>query len=134
MQEEKSKQPTCAKRIDKYYEETIKDVARVWDDYCTGESEEFNDYGLCFDYMVADGASERGYFRWQLPWGGSSDEFRFYVDYSKHVSFIEYWFLDWYDGASIALCREDYDLLSEIYDNFEEIGAVDNAYKEATDE
>tara|TARA_R110000824_G_scaffold168945_11_gene345987 strand:+ start:762 stop:1166 length:405 start_codon:yes stop_codon:yes gene_type:complete len=41
---------------------------------------------------------EEGYYRIQFSWGGPSDELRMYYDGKKYTT-IEYWFLDWYDGA-----------------------------------
>ena len=34
-----------------------------------------------------------------MSWGGPSDEFRMYDNSDK----IQYWFLDWFDGASIEV-------------------------------
>ena len=64
-----------------------------------------NNYGLAFDYVEKGTFTdqERGYFRYQLSWGGPSDEFRIYVDYDKQITHIEYWYLDWGDGASIRI-------------------------------
>ena len=64
-----------------------------------------NNYGLAFDYVEKGTFTdqERGYFRYQLSWGGGQDEFRIYVDYDKQITHIEYWYLDWGDGASIRI-------------------------------
>ena len=64
-----------------------------------------NNYGLSFDYVEKNTFEdqERGYFRFQLSWGGPSEEFRIYVDYDKQITHIEYWFLDWGDGAFIEV-------------------------------
>ena len=64
-----------------------------------------NNYGLCFDYVEKGTFTDqdRGYFRFQISWGGPSDEFRIYVDYDKQITHIDYWFLDWGDGASIRV-------------------------------
>ncbi|RAL69810.1 hypothetical protein C1G87_0918 [Dehalococcoides mccartyi] len=67
---------------------------------------------------------KRGYFRWKLSWGGPADEFRFYTDENLDAVDIEYWFLDWYDGASQSLSREDYSLLDEIFQNLKDLGLV----------
>jgi len=47
--------------------------------------------------------SKAGYYRLQLSWGGPSTEFRVYTDKDLNISYIEYWYLDWYDGASIIV-------------------------------
>jgi len=64
-----------------------------------------NNYGISFDYVEKNTFEdqERGYFRFQLSWGGPSEEFRIYVDYDKQITHIEYWFLNWGDGASIEV-------------------------------
>ena len=36
-----------------------------------------------------------------MSWGGPSDEFNIYTDSSKNIKKIEYWFKDWWDGASL---------------------------------
>ena len=63
----------------------------------------FNEYGLSLNF-VKPGTFEdqrEGYLRYQLSWGGPSDEIRFYQNGN-----IEYWFLDWFDGASIDITNE----------------------------
>ena len=44
-----------------------------------------------------------GYYRWQFSWGGPSDELRAYVNLDKSIHRLEYWFLDWGDGAKIDI-------------------------------
>ena len=84
-----------------------------------------NNYGLCFDYVEKNTFEdqERGYFRFQLSWGGPSEEFRIYVDYDKQITHIEYWFLNWGDGAFIEVdedsicyevCEQFIDLSMEV--------------------
>jgi len=95
----------------------------------------FWDYGLCFDY-VPDGTfsdQDEGYFRYQLSTGGPGDEFRFFVGYDHRPYRVEYWFLDWFDGASRTLYGQDRDLLLDIFATFEEIGSVEKAFEDATD-
>jgi hypothetical protein len=98
------------------------------------------DYGLCFDY-VAPGTFEdqdEGYFRYQLSWGGPSDEFRIFADQSGRgwsIYRIEYWFLDWYDGASRRLHGEDLEFMRELVESFfEECGSMDSAYEQAMED
>lgn len=94
----------------------------------------WNEYGLGIDY-VAPGTfrdQKRGYFRYQLSWGGPSDEFRFYLDENLNPTRIEYWFLDWFDGAKIILKGKVLSLLKEIYQDFKETGTVEAKIKEAT--
>jgi hypothetical protein len=82
---------------------------------------------LCFDYVPRGtfDDQEEGYFRFQMSWGGPGDEFRFFVGIDKVVHRIEYWFLDWYDGACRVLRGDDFKMVEWIYDWFHEIGAVE---------
>lgn len=74
------------------------------EDFKKGELE-----GLCFDYVEPNtfDDQEQGYHRWQLSWGGPSDEFRL-LPSGK----VEYWFMDWYDGAKRIIT--DYALIDEM--------------------
>ena len=80
-----------------------------------------NNYGLAFDYVEKGTFTdqERGYFRYQLSWGGPSDEFRIYVDYDKQITHIDYWFLDWGDGASIRVDKDS--IAYEVCEQFTEL-------------
>jgi len=57
---------------------------------------------------------KEAYIRYQLSWGGPADEFRFFInpDYSIHR--IEYWYLNWFDGAYVILGGEDFELMESI--------------------
>ena len=65
----------------------------------------FYDYGLDFSYVEPNtfGNQKTGYYRYQLSWGGPSDEIRFYQDGK-----IEYSFMDWYDGAVKEITNLDW--------------------------
>ena len=93
----------------------------------------FNEYGLCFDYVTAGTFKdqEQGYFRYQLSYGGPSDEFRFYTDAERNCYCIEYWFMDWYDGAHRELTGDDKDLLQSIFSNFDDCGMVESEFEQA---
>jgi len=60
-------------------------------DYC-------NQAGLCFDRVEAGTFKDQraAYWRWQLSYGGPSEEFRLYDNND-----LEYWYLDWFDGACV---------------------------------
>ena len=74
-------------------------------DHCEDFSQYISEYGLCFDKVEPNTFQDQklGYWRWQLSWGGPSDEFRIFVDEDKNIYKIEYWYLDWFDGASIIV-------------------------------
>ena len=80
-----------------------------------------NNYGLAFDYVEKGTFTdqERGYFRYQLSWGGPSDEFRIYVDQDKQITHIDYWFLDWGDGASVRIPEDS--IAYEVCEQFTEL-------------
>jgi len=117
----------------------IADIRKLWrlyrkdPDAYDEELGRFDEYGLCFDYVPRDTFSDqkRGFFRWQLSWGGPQDEFRFFTDENLDPYEIEYWYLDWFDGAGVKLCGRDHELLAEIFGDFKEMGAVEAERKKA---
>ena len=89
----------------------------------------FNEYGLSFDYVPSDTFEDqdRGYFRYQISYGGPSEEFRFYYcDENLYPYDIEFWYLDWFDGASHTLTGNDKALMNSVFDWFKECGSVSN--------
>ncbi len=133
------KNQTCKERINQKLKDRISDIKKLWELYNSGGENDdselgtFNEYGLCFDY-VAPGTfnhQHNGYFRYQLSWGGPSDEFRFFVDNANKLYKIEYWFLDWFDGANKKLTGENFDLMEEIYNFFDEIGSIEAEFNKA---
>jgi hypothetical protein len=114
------------------------DIIPLWDDYKRGETEEeikgFLDYGLSIDY-VAPGTfahQREGYWRWQISWGGPSDEFRFFSsgpDYRPYR--IEYWFMDWGDGAMVFPGPDYEPILEEIWEWMADTGIASAEYKKA---
>lgn len=104
------KDPTCKSRIDSHLKGREEDFLLFMGCEDLGEavSEElgsFFDYGLCFDLVEAHtfDNQEKEYYRYQLSWGGPSDEIRFFEDGT-----IEYWFLDWFDGAKKDITKNDW--------------------------
>ena len=94
---------TCEERIGEHLESRADDFLGFMngmssddDDIREETLEEFSNYGLCVDFVepFTFDDQEEGYLRYQLSWGGPGDELRFYGDR------VEYWFLDWFDGAS----------------------------------
>jgi len=83
----------------------------------------FNEFGLSFDWVYPDTFDDQkeGFFRYQLSWGGPSDEFRFCVNPDLSIHRIEYWYMDWFDGASRTLAGKDFELLETIFQYFDPI-------------
>lgn len=79
--------------------------------------EAFLNYGLCFDYVEYNETAKYGdFFRWQLSWGGPSDELQFYVSSDlRCVSKTMYRYMDWWDGAGIKLVGDDHALAKKIW-------------------
>lgn len=131
---------TCKTRVPAELRSRMNDLKKLWRMYCNdSEARDDNlghlyEYGLGFDYVAPgtfDG-QKQGYFRYQLSWGGPSDEFRIFVnpDFSAHR--IEYWFLNWFDGAHAVLTGENGKLLEEIYTGlFLDSGTAQARYNEA---
>lgn len=135
-------QPTCKERVSAKFRGRIKDIRKLWKMYCEDpeKSDEdlgrFDEYGLSFDYVPPGtfGDQKHGYFRYQLSWGGPSDEFRFFTNPDFSVYLIEYWFMDWFDGARRISKGRDYDLLAEIFEDFRGCGTVKQVYQEAMED
>ena len=80
-----------------------------------------NERGLSFDYVEPNTFNDqtRGYWRFQLSWGGPSDEFRIYTDiFTNKIHYIEYWYMDWFDGAKV---NADDDIILDICNMFLEV-------------
>ena len=90
---QKDYQKTCAERIEKQWRLRREDLS----------DPEFE--GLGFDYVEPHTFTDQleGYWRWQFSWGGPSDELRAYVNENKEIHRLEYWFMDWMDGAKLEL-------------------------------
>jgi hypothetical protein len=135
---------SCAERIDAKLAKTIENLRRIWGAHCgtpdpEGEYDEesFYDYGLSFDYVMPytfDDEQHEGYFRYQLSYGGPSDEFRFYVGPEYKVYRIEYVFMDWFDGAKRTLRGDDHDLLREVFQEFVDVGIAESEYDNARED
>ena len=85
--------------------ERCKDIVEErWKDRQKDLNDPEFDY-LGFDYVEPGTWPDQleGYYRWQFSWGGPSDELRAYVNLDKSIHRLEYWFLDWGDGAKIDI-------------------------------
>jgi len=120
---------SCERRIEVELRDRVSDLRRLWKAYRRdeeGEEGALADCGLCFDYVPAGTFDDHreGYFRYQLSWGGPSDEFRFFVNPDLSCHRVEYWFLDWFDGAHRILSGANESLLLELWGWFEETVAA----------
>lgn len=136
----KEKQKTCQERVASELQDRIEDLKKLWDAYCEGKEEvedlgNIFEYGLGFDYVSRETFDDQDepYFRYQLSWGGPSDEFRFFTGPDFEINHIEYWFLDWFDGANIILSGGDEALLEEIWQWFKDGGSVQVEFDKGSD-
>jgi len=136
------KEKTCDERIAVEMEGRLEEIKVLWElwgkdsDLNDDEYGNFIEYGLCFDYVQGGTQynEDEGYFRYQLSYGGPSDEFRFFTDAEFNCYRIEYWFLDWNDGASRRLFNDDKELMLEIFNWFYDSETVKHEFKKATQE
>lgn len=134
-----TKQRSCEDRKHEKWASRKEDLEALWAVY-TGEREPceeygedgLHEYGLSFDY-VAPGTFEdqnEGYWRYQLSWGGPSDEIRFYSSNSAGPIYkAEYWFMDWFDGAKTHV--HDEEIVHNLWEMFSEVGSTESAYRES---
>ncbi len=135
------KQPTCLERVRMHFEGRMEDIRTLWGIYLDDSDASdpdlgsWHEYGLCFDYVPAGTFTdqERGFFRFQLSCGGPQDEFRYWTDEQFKPYKIEYWFLDWGDGAHVNPQGEDLALLREIWDDWLELELPQCKMKEAAE-
>jgi len=70
------------------------------------------EYGLCVDRVEADTfGTHPGYWRYQISWGGPAEEFRYF---DQDGGGVEFWFLDWGDGAGLKVKGRDAQLIRGI--------------------
>ncbi len=113
----------CADLIQQKFQDRnndISDIFQLKNDYQEYENsyEALNEFGLSIDYIEPNTFEdqEHGYIRYQLSWGGPSDELRFYLDDNKELYKCDYAYMDWFDGAVIDVTEEEN--IKELYDNY----------------
>ena len=128
----------CKDRVQDALDSRMEDIKVLWENYQAGiedaEIGNFNEYGLCFDYVgkysVGIGYPNPGYFRYQISWGGPSEEFRFMTMNPDALDpEIDFWLLDWFDGAKVTLTGEYREVMLEIWEFFKEIGSTQHEYE-----
>lgn len=106
MNTEEFRNQKCKARVKAHYKSRMTDIKTLYnaEEQQTEELGSLYDYGLCIDY-VAKGTfkdQRKGYFRYQLSYGGPSEEFRYFLNSDK----LEFWLLDWFDGAKVTITNE----------------------------
>ena len=132
------KEKTCADKVQSKYDEIVQEFIEAQRYYDIDEELRYspentalsdyddffsymNERGLSFDYVEPNTFNDqtRGYWRFQLSWGGPSDEFRIYTDiFTNKIHYIEYWYMDWFDGAKV---NADDDIILDICNMFLEV-------------
>lgn len=65
------------------------------------------EYGIMFE------KADRDVVDWILSVGGPEDLFRFYLD-NGTIHRIEYWYIDWFDGASREVRDDDFTVILDL--------------------
>lgn len=88
------KQATCKERINEYWKSTQAD----WKEHQKDTTYLNEQFILGVDYVEPNTFTnqKKGYKRIQFSWGGPSDELRVFSNGT-----VEYWFMDWFDGAKL---------------------------------
>lgn len=123
----------CEDRVESEMESELATLRNLWKTYTEEGPEAYNEdeqgrldeHGLSFDYVAPGtfGKDQReGYFRYQISTGGPGDEFRIFANAGKGdrwvIHRIEYWFLDWFDGAHRILAGEDLKFMLELLESY----------------
>lgn len=89
------------------------------------------DYGLAFDYVRSGTFDDQevGYFRYQLSFGGPTEEFRFYADPEHNLINAEFWLLDWFTGSSIECATHE--TVVAVWDYFRDVDITREAFSNA---
>lgn len=99
------KQKTCKERVAEAWEDRREDLEKLFaaEDYETEELGSLYDYGLSIDRVEAGTFSDQRapYICYLFSWGGPSEELRLFDNGD-----IEFWFLDWFDGACVDVTRD----------------------------
>ena len=106
---------TCKDRVKIAFASRMADIVALYKakDNTTKELGSLSDYGLCIDVVRAGTFPHQraDYLRWQLSYGGPAEEFRIYKNGD-----VEFWYMDWFDGASIDLEDQVAEIIINICD------------------
>jgi hypothetical protein len=106
---------SCKERVADAFNSRMSDLRKLCRAGCGVEVKNLGrleEYGLCVDRVAADTfGTHPGYWRYQISWGGPAEEFRYYDQAGGRV---EFWFLDWGDGASVKVKGRDAQLIKGI--------------------
>ena len=94
---------TCKQRIKSSWNSIREDLKKFLNSPDEATIEEFNNYALSIDEVKPNTFKNQpdGYLRYQISFGGPTTEIRFF-----NKNRIEYWFLDWFDGAKLDITKD----------------------------
>ena len=133
------KKISCADILPYAMENRLNEMKEMWDVFCGRKKptediteDTFHEYGLSFDYVDEDENDDNNYFRYQISYGGPSEEIRFFC-YKNHrgnwvFSEAEFVYMDWFDGASDMITGEHAEFMAELFDFFNETETLDYEY------
>ena len=92
------------------------------------------EYGLSFDYIPSGTFEDQtvGYFRYQLSYGGPSEEFRFFVDPEHNLIKAEFWLLGWFTGSCLDCTKQQ--TVESIWEHFKDTESSQYAFRQAMTE
>jgi len=104
-----TKEKKCIDLVNDNYKSRLNEISTAYNNENLDFAEWLSQYGLSWDYVLPNTFNDqkKGYYRWQLSWGGPSDEFRIYTDDNKNINSVEYWYLDWFDGSSVQVDNQE---------------------------
>ena len=135
-------QGKCKDRVGASYKSRFAEIKALWNLY-REDSEKYHDdygrwdeYGLCFDYVPRGTFTDqkRGFFRFQISTGGPGEEIRFYADETLALTRVEFWYLDWFDGAHVKVTGKNRELIDEIWEDWKEMELPQTQMEKATAE
>jgi len=117
----KSRNRSCKERVSSHFKSRMDDIRKLFnaEENYIEELGYLNEYGLCIDFVEAGTFKDQreDFYRYQLSWGGPSEEFRIYKNGD-----VEFWLLDWFDGACVDVSGDDAYIIKEIVSwNFPEV-------------
>jgi len=103
-----SEELKCKDKVKPAFKSRLKDIKKLYKLYqkdCEAYDSDLgnlNEYGLSFEFVDNSEDGKTSYFRYAISYGGPSEEFRIYMDVAYQIYKIEFWYLDWFDGAKVT--------------------------------
>lgn len=124
--QETTKELKCKDKVKAAFKSRYQDIISLYKAYLDGNEDGIEDlgnifeYGLSFDYVAPNTfrGQRVGYFRYQISYGGPSEEFRIFTNPDFTPYKIEFWYLDWFDGAPHKLTGKKFEEFSDFFMNF----------------